>query len=470
LLPNSAKYVAAYLGILQAGGVAVALDPGSTAYELEFVLSDAEPTVIVATAAAAVHLAEIAESLTAVRLVICPDEVPSAMFPNSWKVISWADLADEGTSDSLRELQSEDLAQIIYTSGTTGRPKGVMLSHANLAANCRSIVESLSLTADDSVLVSLPFYYSYGNSLLFTHLATGGRLVLAADFVFWNRVLDLMQDQRITGFSGVPSSFSMLLHKSNIKTRSFPDLRYLTCAGGGLPVPVSTRLRDLLPETKLYLMYGQTEATARLSVLPSENFDDRPDSIGRGIPGVTLDVVDSEGNPVPTGEVGEIVARGENIMAGYWRDPQQSARVLRPEGLRTGDLARCDENGYLYIVGRDSEIIKCGAHRIHPKEIEDVIQSLENVAEVAVAGVPDDILGESPVAYVVSASSGPPPTSEQIREHCQRFLSRHKLIREVHFVESLPKTASGKIRRTELARAAASNSSTGHPAHTDDRT
>jgi len=449
LLPNSAEYVACYLGIMQAGAVVVALNPDTTADELSYTLGDATPVAVITGPKAAAALSASAERLSGIRLLIRESSV-AAPFPDEWTTANIDDVVGyDGTPPTVIPTP-DDLAQIIYTSGTTGRPKGVTLSHRNVAANCRSVVEYLELTAQDSIFVTLPFFYSYGNSLLFTHLAVGGRLILASDFVFWNRALDLMQQQRATGFSGVPSSYAMLLHKSDFRKRSFADLRYLTCAGGGLAPAVVERLREVVPGARLFLMYGQTEATARLSTLMPEQIDARPGSIGRGIPSVTLEVHDKQGRPVPPGEVGEIVARGENVMVGYWNDSAATRKVIGPGGLRTGDLARIDEEGYIYIVGRRNDIIKSGAYRLNPKEIEEVILKLDGIAETAVVGLPDDIWGESPVAFVVSSTHGTGPTEADIQQHCRRSLPRYKLPHAVRFVESLPKTSSGKVRRSVL--------------------
>ena len=187
----------------------------------------------------------------------------------------------------------------------------------------------------------------------------------------------------------------------------------------------------------------------QFEVMPEE-IDARPGSIGRGIPGVRLQVLGENRQPVAPGEVGEIVAQGENIMLGYWNDPIETSQVLRPEGLCTGDLARRDADGYVYIVGRKSDMIKSGAYRINPKEIEDVILELPHVAEVAVVGMPDEILGERLVAFVVPSGNGKSHTDGQIVNHCRGNLPRYKLVREIRFLDSLPKTSSGKIRRHEL--------------------
>jgi acyl-CoA synthetase (AMP-forming)/AMP-acid ligase II len=247
----------------------------------------------------------------------------------------------------------------------------------------------------------------------------------------------------------------MLLHKSDFRKRAFPDLRYLTCAGGALPPATAEQLRAIVPHADLFPMYGQTEATARLSTLMPSDIDAKLGSIGRGIDGVTLAVVDPDGRPLPAGEVGEIVARGDNIMAGYWNDPAATAAVLRPEGLRTGDLARVDGDGYFWIVGRQNDLIKYGAYRINPAEIEEVLQTLPRVAEVAVVGLPDQLWGEVPVAFVVAGDPAHLPDEHTLLEHCRRELPRYKQVREIRFVTSLPKTASGKIKRAALRELAA---------------
>ncbi len=462
LLGNSPEYVTCYLGVLRAGGVIVALNPETTATELRETLGSAAPTAVIAgKKASAVH-AQTASQLRDVRLLLVDggnsqlDLASIDTFPGCS-----VELLQQVMSRDVTLLQSKpnptDLAQIIYTSGTTGRAKGVTLTHRNISANCTAIVDVLQLTADDSMFVTLPFYFSYGNSLLFTHLAIGGRLILASDFVFWNRALSLLEAERASGFAGVPSTFAMLVHKSDFLERRFSHLRYLTCAGGALSNSVIERIRAAHPSIKFYPMYGQTEATARLSILPHEEWSSKPGTIGRGLPGVELKVVDDDGRPVPPGFEGEIVARGENIMQGYWNDPQETAAVLRPEGLQTGDLARIDDDGYITIVGRKNDIIKSGAYRMHPVEIESIITAHPLVAEVAVVGIADEIWGERPVAFVVKNSektANPTDTlsAETLIEFCRGRLPRHKLIREVRFVEHLPKTSSGKVRREELRR------------------
>ncbi|HET7040036.1 MAG TPA: class I adenylate-forming enzyme family protein [Gemmatimonadales bacterium] len=447
LLPNGPEYPIVYFGVLLAGCCVVGLNPGADLREIDFVLRHSGASALCVVTDRAAELRPVMQGNPEIRAVLQVARTAGAPTEPAWPAMdSLPALADPRPARAPGEV--DDLAQIIYTSGTTGRPKGVMLSHRNLAANTRSIISYLQLARRDSVLAILPFYYSYGNSLMLTHVAVGGRLVVASDFVFWNQALDLAERQQVTGFSGVPSSFAMLLYRSDLAKRRFPALRYMTCAGGPLPPANISRLRQLLPQVQLYIMYGQTEASARLTSLMPHELDARLGSSGRGIPGVEITVRDDEGAILPSGEVGELVARGENVMVGYWRDPEATAQVLRPEGLRTRDLARMDADGYVWIVGRKDDVIKSGAYRISPQEIEEALAELPGIAHVAVVGAPDQFLGEVPVAFVVG--DGTALTEEGVLRAAQQRLPRYKSVRRVYLVDDLPRTSSGKVKRAEL--------------------
>jgi acyl-CoA synthetase (AMP-forming)/AMP-acid ligase II len=443
-LPNGPEYVIAYYGILLAGGTAVAINPATTPDELEFVLRHSEATALCVPSGAG--LAEVVARVPSLRAVLAAgDGGPQDLAP-----LATASLHALGESaqpaPALSGSETRDLAQIIYTSGTTGEPKGVMLTHRNLHANTQSIIAYLGLGSADSVLVILPFYYSYGNSLLQTHVAVGGRLVIPGDVVFWNRVLDLLQAQHVTGFSGVPASYAMLLNQSDMARREFPDLRYLTCAGGALARPLVERLRAIVPQVELFLMYGQTEASARLTSLLPHEVDLKVGSAGRGIPGVEITIRNEAGVALPPREVGELVAQGENVMQGFWRDPEATAAVLRPEGLYTKDMGWMDEDGYVWIVGRKDDVIKSGSYRISPEELEHALLAIPGVREVAVVGEPHPYMGEVPVAFVVGDDLDP----ERVLKEAQVRIPRFKCVRKVYPVNELPRTDTGKVRRRVL--------------------
>ena len=346
-----------------------------------------------------------------------------------------------------------DLAAIMLTSGSTGEPKGVMVSHRNIECNTRDIVEYLDLTPQDRVMVVLPFYYCYGASLLHTHLAAGGSLVVNNRFLFPETVLKEMAEKQCTGLAGVPSTYQILLRRSTLARREFPALRWVQQAGGKLPDPFIRKLRLALPGARPFIMYGQTEATARLSYLPPERLDDKLGSIGRGLPSTRLEVLREDGRPVVpgSGEVGQIVASGENITAGYWDDPEETQRYFRDGKLFTGDMARVDEDGYIFLVERARDFIKAMGNRVSPKEIEDVISEIPQIVEVAVVGVPHEIFGEAIRAFVVCTGQGE-LSVDDVQDRCRKQLPNYKVPQYVDFLPRLPKTGNQKVAKEELRK------------------
>jgi acyl-CoA synthetase (AMP-forming)/AMP-acid ligase II len=346
---------------------------------------------------------------------------------------------------------ARDLAAILYTSGSTGEPKGVMVTHRNILVNTSDIVSYMDLGAEDRAMLVLPLYYCFGLSLLHTHLAVGGSLVLSRSFMFPEKVLDEMAETGCTGLAGVPSTFQILLRKTRFASRSFPRLRWLQQAGGKLPNPFLRELRAAFPGVRLHVMYGQTEATARLSQLPPELLDAKLGSIGRGLPSTRLDVLRPDGRPVTPGseEVGEIVASGENVTAGYWDDPEETARYFRDGRLFTGDLARVDADGFIYVVERSRDFIKSMGNRVSPKEVEDVVAELPEVVEVAVLGLPHEVWGEAIHCVVATARPGQ-LAAETLRNHCLKRLPNFKVPVSFRFVPGLPKTTAGKVDKARL--------------------
>lgn len=441
------EYVSSYFGIMMAGGIVVALNSDTSARVLEVQLNRCEASAVITQPRFLKYFQELAPRLPSVRIIAFTGLMPSKPNGAKYEYFDLQEALDFSPRVMPRASDSE-IAQIIYTSGTTGAPSAVMLRHSNLVANTGSIVKYLKLGDSDSVMAVLPFYYSYGNSVLLTHISVGGSLVVNQNFLYPNTVLEQMASHGVTGFSGVPSTFAILLHKSTVRRSSLPALRYMTQAGGAMAPKLAAEMKSIFPKVDFFVMYGQTEASARLSYLEPSELLRKAGSIGKAIPGVRLEVLDENGAPVEVGAIGEIVASGDNIMAGYWGEPEKTSRVLRDGRLWTGDLARVDEEGFLYIVSRKSDIIKSGSHRIHPKEIEEAIAEHPMVHEAAVTGVKDDILGEAIEALVVL--NGGPCTERDILGHCRALLPAHKVPHSVEFVATLPKTSSGKINRALL--------------------
>lgn len=349
------------------------------------------------------------------------------------------------------EVRPEQPALVLYTSGSTGTPRGVVQTFRNLEANTRSIVEYLGLGPSDRALLVLPLYYCYGRSVLQTHLFVGGSIWLDTRFAFPRLVLEAGAAEGCTGFAGVPLTFELIRRQVDVSTLDRGPLRYLTQAGGAMAQDTIDWVRRAFAPARLFVMYGQTEATARLSYLPPERAVEKRGSIGVAIPGVELRVVDDQGAALPPGQTGHLVARGDNVTLGYLGDPAATAEILRDGWLWTGDLAVRDADGFFFHRGRSKEILKIGGHRVSPVEIEHVVAGHPDVAEAAVVGAADALQGERPLAFVV-ARAGRSPEPEEIRRFCRERLPAYCVPAEVRLVEALPRNESGKLLRAELAR------------------
>ncbi|MGA8048223.1 MAG: class I adenylate-forming enzyme family protein [Dermatophilaceae bacterium] len=370
------------------------------------------------------------------------------------------------TEEALGDGEAEELAAVpvaapatdavlLFTSGTTGRPRAVRVTHGNIRANTESIIEYLGLARHDRMLVVLPFSYCYGASLLHTHLRAGGSLCVCDTLAFPESVVAMMRAERCTGFAGVPSTYQLLLRASSFASTSLPALRHMQQAGGRLPHSQILEVSAAHPGARLFVMYGATEATARLSYLPPEDIEARAGSIGRGIPGVTLRVTDEIGRDLDPGDVGEVRARGENITAGYWQDPVGTAAKYVDGELRTGDMARMDEDGYVYIVDRQDDFIKSWGFRVSSHEVADAILTMPEIVSAAVVGRPDPDAGEAIVAFCTPRRDAA-ITSVDVMSHCRGRLAKHLVPHEVFFIPQLPLNANGKVMKSTLRAMAAS--------------
>jgi long-chain acyl-CoA synthetase len=430
---NNLFFITAYLAIMKSGNTCVPLDPRIEKENLEFIKGQTNPD-----------------------LVFMTPDVANRLHVDWAKTLQPTDLAAriEEINPLIQDasFDKETIAEIIFTSGSTGVPKGVMLSHKNLIANTRSIIEYLQLTENDRIMVVMPFFYCYGLSLFHTHLRVGGSMVLNNSFIFLGAVINDLKNHNCTGFAGVPSHFQILLRKSEtFATTDFPGLRYVTQAGGKLSPVFIDEFREAFPQVKFYVMYGQTEATARLSYLEPAVYEERRGSLGRGIPGVELKVVNEKNEPVKPGEIGEIIARGDNIMTGYINDPQSTNEVLREGWLHTGDLATVDDDGYIYHSARKKEIMKISGKRVSPKEIEEVILGIHEVVDCTIEAIEDEIQGEAIKAtVVVSSTSETTLTEEAVKEQCAHSLAIYKIPKVVEFKDRMELSSSGKKVKAKL--------------------
>lgn len=449
---NSFFWVACYIGCLRAGCVAVPVATSSTAAEFAYIRDSTSPAVVLLGSRQANHAVPFGGP--------CVVDGP---LPNerglSPRTSVFGNLLRGGYLSRLPAVTVDDqreLAAIMFTSGSTGTPRGVMVTHRNIISNTESIVEYMRLSRSERVMAVLPFHYCFGTSLLHSHLRAGGSLVIGERFVYLDKMIQRMADTQCTGFAGVPSHLQLLLRISGLNEARLPQLRWIQQAGGKLAVPFIAQLRAALPSVKLFVMYGQTEATARLSYLPPELLDRKMGSVGKGIPGVSLEVVREDGTSAAPGETGQIVASGENITLGYWRNAEDTARHFRDGKLHTGDLATVDNEGFIYIVDRGSDLLKCGGYRVSARQVEDTLLQFEELVEAAVVGMPDDILGEAVRAFVVPRESQPSEERSKselearLIHFCKQHLPAYVVPKQIVVVNSLPKNDAGKVLKKEL--------------------
>jgi acyl-CoA ligase (AMP-forming) (exosortase A-associated) len=356
----------------------------------------------------------------------------------------------------------KDLAAILYTSGSTGKPKGVMLSHAQVMAGSSIVSTYLEITESDRILAVLPFSFDAGMNQLMTAWQQGATLVLI-NFVFAREVVKTLIAERVTGLAGVPTFWSLLAQPSSgLHKQPLPHLRYITNTGGAMPQPVLAKLRELLPPTRVYLMYGLTEAF-RSTYLPPEELDRRPTSMGKAIPDTEILVINEEGKRCKPGEVGELVHRGPTVSMGYWGQPELTAKVLRPHPFLpselgdvervcySGDYVKMDEDGFLYFIGRRDTMIKSSGFRISPTEVEEVLFRSGLLKIAAVIGIPDPVLGQTVKAFVV-AREDVDLKAEGLREFCAANMPRHMVPKAIEVLDQMPRTTSGKVDYPALRR------------------
>jgi len=427
-LANSPEYLAAFYGALLADCIVVPLPVALEASRREKIHELCGPDVLISRA----------EDFGAQRTDAA---IATLRLP-----------ADNGGEIALAapRRQGRDVAMLLFTSGSTGTPKGVMLSHRNLLANADSILRALPISADDRALVVLPFCHAFGNSILQTHILTGATLLLHGALTFPGSIVETLGEFRATSFSAVPEVYGMVLKYGRLGERPLQTLRYMAVAGGELRHDLATQIADRIAPAHFYMMYGQCEATARLALLPPKELRRRRGSIGKPIPGVELAVRDEADRELTPGAVGMLCARGENVMLGYWDSPAATADVLRDDGwLQTGDLAHRDEDGYFYLHGRANLLVKVQGHRVHPGEIEGMVE----------AGFPQTHAVAIPVAreegtrfiLFLAPRDGRAVDVAQIRATCQRELPSYKLPLHFEVLDALPLTSGFKVDRAALS-------------------
>jgi acyl-CoA ligase (AMP-forming) (exosortase A-associated) len=460
-LEPSVPQVLSIFGISRGEGVFIPINSLLHPEQVLHIARDCGMTALITTPAKFASLREVLPQIPSLRFLVLTGQSddPYSELP----LYSFEELCAFEPPAICREVSIEkDLAAILYTSGSTGKPKGVMLSHANVVAGSRIVSTYLGITEKERILAVLPFSFDAGMNQLMTAFEKGSTLVLI-NFTFARDIVQMLLKERITGLAGVPTLWSLLSDPSStLGKQPLPHFRYITNTGGAMPQTVLQVLRKTLPTTKIFLMYGLTEAF-RSTYLPPEELDRRPTSMGKAIPDTEIIVVDEEGRLCKPGEVGELVHRGPTVSLGYWNRPEETARVLRPNPLLpsemgdcekvcySGDLVKMDEDGFLYFVGRRDAMIKSSGFRISPTEVEEVLFQTGKVRGAAVIGLRDEVLGQAIKAFVVP-SNGEPLDVQALLAHCAEKLPRYMVPKYVEVLTEIPKTSSGKVDYPSLRR------------------
>jgi amino acid adenylation domain-containing protein len=454
---NTVETVISFWAVLKANAVMSIVNPLTKSDKLSYLLDDCRPTALITDAHIYSVFAEPAHACKHLRRVIVSgtiDDSKLAALPHAQR---WDDaiMVGDRAASPERKCIDIDLAAIIYTSGSTGDPKGVMLTHRNMLTACTSIASYLELHEDEVILGVLPLAFDYGLYQMLMAFRTGARLVLERSFTFPAQILNLMVAEGVTGFPGVPTIYSILAELKSLKDYDLSKIRYVTNTAAALPVKHILMLKDIFPTARIYSMYGLTECK-RCTYLPPKDIDRKPSSVGIAIPNTEMWIVDEDGNKVPAGTVGQLVIRGATVMKGYWEKPEATAKKLKPgpihgeQVLYTGDHCKMDEEGYLYFVGRMDDVIKSRGEKVAPKEVENMLMNIPGVKEVAVIGVPDDILGQAVKAFVV-LEEGVTLTEKQLQKECQSRLENFMVPKYFAITQNLPKTDTGKIKKTGLS-------------------
>ena len=455
--------VLSIFGTTMAGGVFVPINTQLLADQLHHIARDCRISAIITSADKLPSLFNHLRTIGSLRFLVVVGDHGADIEP--LKVYDFREFCErDGYSRCLDVGISKDLAAILYTSGSTGKPKGVMLSHANLLAGARIVSSYLEITASDRILSVLPLTFDAGLNQLTTVFLQGGTLVLI-NFVFARQIVEALSKEQITGLAGVPTVWTLLTQPtSTLHKTTLPALRYITNTGGAMPQSALHILRSTLPKTRIYLMYGLTEAF-RSTYLSPEELDRRPTSMGKAIPDTEILVLNDNGEICAPGEVGELVHRGPTVSMGYWGNPDATARVLRPNPLLppelgdvervcySGDLVKTDEDGFLYYVGRRDAMIKSSGFRISPTEVEEVVFRSGKVRHAAAIGVPDDLLGQAVKLFVVPRDERSVQLDKSsLLDFCGEHLPRHMVPKFVEVLSELPVTSSGKVDYPSLRR------------------
>lgn len=435
LMENCPEYIISYLAVLRAGGIAIPINTFLTPDEIAYILNDADCRFMICSSRFSSHAEKLKKDIPDIR------------------ALDFIDVPQRECEPYIGS--SEEIAVLLYTSGTTGFPKGAMLTHGNLISNAEASMKAMHVSHRDKILLFLPLFHAFSFTVcVVLPIFTGATIILLEAVKPFSKVINSIFKDRITLFIGVPTIYN-ILSKKRIPFIMKMFLKYLinvrACISGAAALPEGT-IHAFEERFKIPLLegYGLTETSPVVSVNPFKGAR-KPSSVGPPVPGVEVAVVGENGAPMPAGEIGELKVRGPNVMKGYFKREEETAEVLKDGWLHTGDLARIDEDGYIYIVDRKKDLIIVDGMNIYPREVEDFVLQHNAIDECAMVGIPDGRGSEISILFLKRAENAD-VEDEEIRSYLKGNLARYKIPRRIMFIEEFPKTATGKIKKSELRK------------------
>jgi long-chain acyl-CoA synthetase len=446
ILPNCPEVIFSYQAINRAGAIIVPVMFTLHPKEIHFIVANSGVKAIITSAVV----------LEKVRTALCDLESQPAIIavdvPSGNHVVNFYDvLVDNSDKTELAmNITDNDTAVILYTSGTTGSPKGVLLTHKNLYTNAENSAKH-NETERGTTLGVLPLAHVYGLTVSNITMLLGGSIVIFPSFNLAN-VFAAIEKHQVRSFSAVPAMIHAMLSYPDADKYDTSSLESVSSGSAPLSVALLNAFQSKF-NAYIYEGYGLSEA-APIVTAHRKGIQIKPGSVGIPIPGVEIKIVDDVGKELPVGEVGELIVRGDNVTQGYFNNPEETAKILKNGWLHTGDMARVDEEGYLYIVDRKKDLIIRGGFNLYPRDVEEILSRHEAVSEASVIGIPDERMGEEMVACVVK-KEGIEASAEELIRYCQEHLAKNKTPRQILFMEALPRNGVGKILKTHLRQTAA---------------
>lgn len=453
---NTLECVVALWATLWAGGVFVIVNPLTKADKLKYLVDKSEARILVSDTHLSQEFSPILGNCASLAGVLCSKLRPGIEVGNPKLLVDdfWETVEKQKPLENPVVSIPLDIAALIFTSGSTGFPKGVTMTHQAMVFARDSIREYLRLGPDERIINLLPLAFDYGLYQLLMSVSLGATLILERSFTYPGAVFARMLKEKATVFPGVPTVYSTLLSMHRASPLCFPSITRVTNTAAALPPDYIRSLREIFPNALIFAMYGLTECK-RVSYLEPELIDLKRGSVGKAIPGTEMFLLSPEGAPVPAGEPGILHVRGPHVMVGYWKDPEETAKMLKP-GQLPGERFLCaqdwfvmDAEGFFYFRGRSDDIIKTRGEKVSPVEVENVLYSNPAVKEAAVIGVPDEKLGQAIKAFVV-LEKGSEITNKDLQRHCASRLEGFMVPQAIEIVSELQKTSSGKIKKDAL--------------------